>query len=839
MKRQHGAGARTISAILDGMSSVVLFFNSGGELEYVNPAGKAMMGGEERPWRFCEVVDCQGMSYGDFLKSLGRGEVSCRFHPGFRPAIHGFSGLGAIPIDGGLLCISRAPGAAGINELLLMYKAIYQESADPMLLLRQGTWRIVSVNEAAEELTGYSNRELAEESPDLLFNPGDHVEIHQALDRIASEKSVSGYAHVERSDGTAVPVEFAVRHVEFDESGVIAMIIHDVATIERAETECRQKTSELAALNYICSTASSALDLSEVLERSIRCACEVTGLPVGLIFLIGREKDHLIPVAYQGIEKKAMAALGPIKIGECIEGRVARSGLAEIVEEQAYPPCPGIGPPVLEGLQSIAAVPIIFRGEVLGVMDLATREKRSFTPGEMSLFVSIASAIGSAIYNTYCIEKAESRDAGKAGLVGDIGKYAEELRLNYEVQRKITQSISLEETLDNIVKNVPRLLNLSSCVIFLLDEGGGGITSIKASEAVEQKFGKQKFSMEELVATKEAIERRQAVVIEDALVAPNVSRHLVRMLGARAGIVLPLIARGKVIGIMWLYDTGAPRKFTRDDVQRANLLSDQVAIAIDNAMLFTQLSRTNRQLEESYDRLKSLDTMKMEFFTLLSHELRTPLTTIKGYAELLQDGVLGPLNEGQLDKLSRINASVDRLTSIVDNLSDLSSIASKKYIVDVIPVSLNELISEVVKGISFLAESKNIRLTTDVPVGLPIIYVDRARVMQVFLNIINNAIKYTPKGGEVSIMARDEDDRVLVAIHDTGIGIPKNDLENIFSGFYHAGYKLSYEYKGVGLGLALSRGIVESHGGRIWAESEVGKGSTFYFTLPKRPLTKK
>ena len=158
---------------------------------------------------------------------------------------------------------------------------------------------------------------------------------------------------------------------------------------------------------------------------------------------------------------------------------------------------------------------------------------------------------------------------------------------------------------------------------------------------------------------------------------------------------------------------------------------------------------------------------------------------------------------------------------------------------DILPVSLNDLISEVVRGIAFLAERKGIKLSWDVPIDLPMVYVDRARISQVVLNIVNNAIKYTPAGGSIVIRAKDEKDYVLVSVCDTGIGIPRKDLENIFSGFYHAGYKLSYEYKGAGLGLALSKGIIESHGGRIWAKSEVGRGSTFYFTLPKSPPGKK
>jgi signal transduction histidine kinase len=406
------------------------------------------------------------------------------------------------------------------------------------------------------------------------------------------------------------------------------------------------------------------------------------------------------------------------------------------------------------------------------------------------------------------------------------------MRQIYDLLRKITQNINLDETMDSIVKIMPVLLRLDNCIILLLH--GREIQSIKATEHIEKQFGKLRFNIDDLIATREAVDKKHPVVINDAKNNPHISQQLVKMFNSSAVMVLPLIARDRTLGVMWLSDSTVGRRFTALEIEEANLISGQAAIAIDNAMLFKQLSQANRQLEESYERLKSLDSVKMEFFALLSHELRTPLTTIKGYADLLEDGVLGPLNAEQQDKLAKISAGVDRLTKIVDNLADLSSIASKKYTMDIIPVSLGDLISEVVRGIAFLAERKGINLSWDIPVDLPMVYVDRARIAQVILNIINNAIKYTPPDGSITICAKDQGDHVLVAVHDTGIGIPKKDLENIFSGFYHAGYKLSYEYKGAGLGLALSKGIIESHGGRIWAESEVGKGSTFYFTLSKR-----
>ncbi|WP_424357983.1 GAF domain-containing sensor histidine kinase [Methanocella sp. MCL-LM] len=426
----------------------------------------------------------------------------------------------------------------------------------------------------------------------------------------------------------------------------------------------------------------------------------------------------------------------------------------------------------------------------------------------------------------------DSRAPVEEGLEAEIHECNELLKLTNAVQTQITQSMNIDETLEAVVKNVPRMIGLEYCIIFMIENGE--IVEIKTTESLKKKLGGMRIRMDDLVATKEVMNTGQPIVIEDIAEYSRISLRMIELLEARTGLILPLAARGKIIGVMWLYNTGKPRTYRKEDIARANALSNQVATAVDNAMLFNELASAKGELEVSYERLKSLDRMKMEFFTVISHELRTPLTTIKGYAELLKDGMLGPLNDEQRDRLSRIDSSVDRLTGIVESLSDLSGVASRQYAGEKIPVSLNEIIDEVVRGIDFLADLKQLTVTTDIPLKLPVINADRNRILQVFLNVLNNAIKYTPDGGKISIVARDEDDNILVAVHDTGIGIPGEDLENIFSGFFHAGYKLSYEYKGAGLGLAVSRQIVESHGGRIWAESQPGKGSTFFIRLPKQ-----
>ncbi|HTX43816.1 MAG TPA: HAMP domain-containing sensor histidine kinase, partial [Methanocella sp.] len=354
------------------------------------------------------------------------------------------------------------------------------------------------------------------------------------------------------------------------------------------------------------------------------------------------------------------------------------------------------------------------------------------------------------------------------------------------------------------------------------------IVSIKAPAAVEKKFGKLRFSLDELVASRIAMEERKPLFIEDAENFPDISQRIVKMLGFKSAIVLPLIARDRVLGVMWLYTTDRRVRFDDDDRRSAVALSDQAAVVIDNARIF-------KELEESYEKMKDLDKTKMEFFTLISHELRNPLAIIKGFTELLYDGTLGPINDKQKDKLQKIRENVDRLTDMVNKMSEISTMETRRYPLEKTPTSLSWMAGEIADTMGFLFKNKRIALKVEIPPELPVVEVDRGRMEQVLLNLLNNALKYTPEGGEVDVAAKDRGSDILVSVHDTGIGIPKKDLDKIFSGFYHAGYKLSYEYKGPGLGLAISRKIVEGHGGRIWAESEEGKGSTFYFTIPKHP----
>ena len=227
--------------------------------------------------------------------------------------------------------------------------------------------------------------------------------------------------------------------------------------------------------------------------------------------------------------------------------------------------------------------------------------------------------------------------------------------------------------------------------------------------------------------------------------------------------------------------------------------------------------------------LKKLDQIKSDFVATVSHDLRSPLSIIEGYIDLLKDA--GPLNTEQLDFVASIKAATRRMTRLVTDLLDLGKIEAGLGM-EMRPCALANIINQVVIGLREWAERKGVELRVELPENMPRVRGDSTRLGQVLTNLLDNALKYTPGGGRVTIQAMVEDDSVTVCVKDTGIGIEREHLPHIFEKFYRVGRGEMRDVAGTGLGLAIARSIIEVHGGRIWAESEPGVGSTFRFALP-------
>ncbi len=234
-------------------------------------------------------------------------------------------------------------------------------------------------------------------------------------------------------------------------------------------------------------------------------------------------------------------------------------------------------------------------------------------------------------------------------------------------------------------------------------------------------------------------------------------------------------------------------------------------------------------------RLKELDKMKSDFVSNVSHELRTPLTAIKGSVDNMLDGITGPLNEKQNRYLTRIKSNADRLSRLINDILDLSRVEAGRIELKPTSLPLAALIQEVTDNIRPVAAEKLVSLEVTSPDISITAWADRDKVTQVLLNLLGNAVKFTPSHGRVSVDIQSNGEGwVQISVADTGPGIGAQEVDKIFNKFYQGAQVSKQKTKGTGLGLAISKVLVEMHGGRIWVESEVGKGSTFSFTLPSQ-----
>jgi signal transduction histidine kinase len=222
-----------------------------------------------------------------------------------------------------------------------------------------------------------------------------------------------------------------------------------------------------------------------------------------------------------------------------------------------------------------------------------------------------------------------------------------------------------------------------------------------------------------------------------------------------------------------------------------------------------------------------------EFVSVVAHELRTPMTSIKGYTDLMLEGAAGEVTQDQRHFLHIIKANADRLSHLVGDLLDTSRIEAGRLELVPAPLDITAVVHEVCDSLLGGAiKEHGLSLQIDAAPSIPIVRADKNRVIQILVNLLSNAYQYTPPGGQVTVSIMPTDDAVLIQIADTGIGIAPEDQERIFERFYRANHELVHQQTGSGLGLTIVKSLVEMHGGELWLQSELGKGSTFSFTLP-------
>jgi signal transduction histidine kinase len=291
-------------------------------------------------------------------------------------------------------------------------------------------------------------------------------------------------------------------------------------------------------------------------------------------------------------------------------------------------------------------------------------------------------------------------------------------------------------------------------------------------------------------------------------------------------MAVPMIVGDELLGV---FDVQSIRKnnFLKEDADIYTTLAAQVGVALQNARLYVEQAATVSQLRE-------LDRLKSSFLANMSHELRTPLNSILGFADVMREGLDGPLTEYMENDLGLIYKNGQHLLHLINDVLDMAKIEAGRMNLQPETFRLEELIEEVASLTSTFASEKALSLFVEDGSDREVeIYADRTRIRQVMINLVNNAIKFTDKG-KIAINAQRKDDHVLITVRDTGIGIPPDKLEAVFQEFIQVDTSTTRKVGGTGLGLPISRKLVEMHGGRLWAESTGvnGEGSTFLVNLP-------
>jgi signal transduction histidine kinase len=475
------------------------------------------------------------------------------------------------------------------------------------------------------------------------------------------------------------------------------------------------------------------------------------------------------------------------------------------------------------GVESLLAVPLLRKDVAVGVIRISRTQIQPFTDAQIALLQTFAAQAVIAIENVRLFKELETRTQELTRSVG-------ELRALGEVSQAISSTLDLETVLTTIVSRAVQLSGLDGGVVFEYDEGSEEFVQRAAAETggvLAQARRGVRYRKGEGALGRTAI-TLEPVQVSDITVPgaydSRVRENLIES-GIRAILAVPMVHQGRLIGCLGV-TRNHPGDFTAETIELLRTFATQSALAIQNARLFREIADKSRQLEAA-------SRHKSEFLANMSHELRTPLNAIIGFSEVLAEKMFGDVNAKQAEYLQDILESGRHLLSLINDILDLSKIEAGHMELEPADFDLPGAIDNALTLVRERATRRGITLGRTVDERLGIVRGDERKVKQVLLNILSNALKFTPEGGRIDVGAGLNEEVAEVSVSDTGIGIAPADLEAVFEEFRQVG-AAERKAEGTGLGLALSRKFVELHGGKIWVQSEPGRGSTFTFTLPVR-----
>jgi GAF domain-containing protein len=474
------------------------------------------------------------------------------------------------------------------------------------------------------------------------------------------------------------------------------------------------------------------------------------------------------------------------------------------------------------GIRSGLQVPLVRKGEGIGALAVTRETKGPFSEKEIALLQSFADQAVIAMENVRLFKELQERTEA-------LAKSVDQLTALSQVGQAITSTLDLQAVLKTIVAHAVQLTGLDGGAIYEYDQHSEEY-HLRASENYS----------EELVEAmrRTPIRRGEGPVWHAGMTAQPTEipemldetyqtprRDYVIREGFRALLVVPLVREDHIIGALAV-SRKAPGPFAPEVIKLLKTFATQSALAIQNARLFREIEEKGKQLEVA-------SRHKSDFLASMSHELRTPLNAILGFNEMILGQVYGDVPVDMQEPLKDIQTSGKHLLRLINNVLDLAKIEAGRMELALADYSVQDLVASVQATLRPLAAENELDLVAHVMDDVPLAHGDGGRLAQCLMNLVGNSLKFT-KSGKVEILVGEGDGWLRFSVTDTGIGIAPEKIENLFTEFKQADATIASEYGGTGLGLSITKKFIEMHGGRIWVESTLGKGSAFKFEIPLR-----
>ena len=459
------------------------------------------------------------------------------------------------------------------------------------------------------------------------------------------------------------------------------------------------------------------------------------------------------------------------------------------------------------GVRSIVATPILVAGELAGTLSLNQADQpRDWTTDEIRLVESVARELRVAIETARLFQARQGEN--------------ERLIALQRAASTLAARTDPKEVFDMILRSAVKLLGQGSASLYTWDDEAGVLRLAETYDASGRAADDDAVLRPDEGLVGRVFARRAPIIVEDYQVWEG-RTPLAQASGLRACLAVPLVRSGQALGALGIRSYDPAVRYTEDDARMLELFADQVAATL------TTLEAFGRQ-RQAVEQLERLNRAKSEFVSIVSHEFRTPLTGIQGFSEMMRDEDLSL--EEMREYAGDINKDAQRLNRMINEMLDLDRMESGRMTMHPERMDLNAVVDDVADRVR--PNAPNHTFTLDLQKDLPQITADRDRMTQVVSNLLNNAVKYSPTGGRITVTTRLDGNELRLDVRDEGLGIPPDAIETIFERYSRVDSVATKDIPGTGLGLPIVRQIVQLHGWKVWAESELGRGSVFHVTLP-------